>query len=429
MRVFSCCLVTLLAVALAPEAAGQFAQYTAPGGPGAPATSRRQEIETSLEEARFRLGPVRLAPWFGLSNVSYVNNVLADGGDDDTGDLTATLGAGLMLLVPTGPKTVWTVEGAIEHVYWNDLDERSRTGGRAGAAVFGFYNRLQLELGAGLQETEQYASDELPQRLPFRTEHARGSATVQLSRKIDLWGRARAAETTSLADEIDDPRVPDFGVLDRDETVLAAGLGWSPTDQVRLGLGAERSEVGFAEAARDLSNEGTSPVVTLDLIGNRVELRLQLARRELEPTAGSAFVPFESETGSAQVDLDLSERLDLQLYGRRGLVYSIEPGYGYFTDQRAGATVRMPLGRRLGLSFFAEVGENDYTADDPAIPDRADDVTSYGGNLSFELGKYLSFTVGGRQTDYDSSLPGLDRSVGAIETGLTLRFADSLIWR
>ncbi len=429
MRAFPCALVALLAAALAPDAVGQFAQYTPPGGPGEAPADREEEVEASLEDARFRLGPVRLAPWFGLSNVSYVDNVFLGSGDDQTSDFTATAGGGLMVLVPTGPKTVWTVEGGLEYTYWNDLDDRSRAGGRAGAAVFGFYNRLQLELGGGLEETEQFASAELPQLLPFRTEHARADLTVNVSRKIDLWGRGWAGRTTSLADEIDDPRVADFGLLDRDETILQAGVAWSPTEKVRLGIGVEGTEVEFADPANDQSNEGTSPVVVLDLLGNRFELRLELVERSLDPIAGSAFVPFESETGSARLDLDLSPRLDLQLYGHRGLVYSLEPGYGYFTDQRTGVSLDMPFGRRLALSLFAEVGENDYTASDPGTPDRADDVTSYGAHLDFRLSEYISLTVGGHDTEYDSNLPGLDRSVGAIETGLTLSFSDSLIWR
>lgn len=429
MRAFSCCLVTLLAVALAPDAAGQFAQYTAPGGPGTAPPDRRQEVDAALDEARFRLGPVRVAPWFGLSNVSYVDNVFVGSGEEGTSDFTATLGGGLRLLLPTGPKTVWSVEGGVEHVYWNDLDDRSRTGGRAGAALFGFYNRLQLEIGAGFEESERFATEELPQRVPFRNEHARAAATLEVSRKIDLWARAAATESTSLADELDDPRVPDFGRLDREETVIQGGVAWSPTEKVRVGLGAERSEVEFASGALDLSNEGTSPVAVLELLGNRIDLRLEVSRRELEPVAGSAFAPFESETGSLRADLDLSERLDLQLYGRRGLVYSLEPGYGYFTDLRTGVNVRVPFGRRLGLSLFAETGKNDYADGGPGVPDRSDDVTGFGADLALQLGEHVTFSVGGHDVEYDSNLPGFDRSLATVETGLTLSFSDSLIWR
>lgn len=424
-------LLTAACFLITADVFAQFAQYTPPGGPGERPVDRQSEVESNLDNARFRLGPLRLAPWFGLSRLTYTDDVFATLGDggEKTSDLNAVLGAGLELLLPTGPKTVWTAEGGLEYSYWNDLEERRELRGRAGGAVYGFYNRLRLEAGGGFIETEEYASAEQPQQLPFRTEHVRGSLAVDLSRKIELWTRGRAIGVTALTDELNDPRVPDFGLLDRDETVLAGGLAWRPTDAVRLGLGVERSEVEFGDAARNLDNEGTAPIATLDLIGNRIELRLTAVQRTLDPVGDSEFVPFETTTGSFRLDLDLSHRFDLQLYGHRGLVYSLEDDYGYLTDQRLGATVRMPLGHRVGFRLFAETGENDYSADDPAIPDRTDDVTSYGARLSIDLGRYLTFNLGARETAYDSNRPGFDRTVGTVESGLTLRVNESLIWR
>lgn len=414
---------------IAADVFAQSAQYTPPGGPGERPVDRQAEVERTLEEARWRLGPLRLSPWFGITRLTYTEDVFAVGGDDGTSDLNAVAGAGLSVLLPAGSKTVWTAEGGLEYSYWNDLEERREVRGRAGGAVYGFYNRLQLEAGGGFIETEQYASAELPQRLPFRTEHARGSLTLEVTEKIELYALGRVAEVTSLTDELEDDRVPDFGVLDREETVLAGGVAWLPTDQVRLGLGVERSEVDFGAGGRSLDNEGTSPVATLELIGNRIELRVQAVRRSLDAVGDSEFVPYESTSGSARLDLDLSHRFDLQLYGYRSLVYSLADDYGYLTGQRFGATVRMPIGHRIGFRLFAETGDNDYAPGDPAIPDRTDDVTSYGASLSLELGRYLNFNVSAYETEYDSNLPGFDRSIGTVDGGLTLRVGRSLVWR
>ena len=170
-------------LAVAGAAGPSAAQYTPPGTTGPTSDiPPGDSLRARYEDARWHVGALALSPWLGLRDGSFVVDS-GEGTDAEQDDFTATAGGGLVVLVPTGPKTVWTVEGGLEYSYWNDLDERSRAGGRAGAAVFGFYNRLRLELGGGLEETEQYASAELPQLLPFRTEHARADLTLGVSRK------------------------------------------------------------------------------------------------------------------------------------------------------------------------------------------------------------------------------------------------------
>ena len=56
-----------------------------------------------MATARFRLGPVRLLPFFELYNVGWTNNALVTS-EGTVDDYTASVSAGARLVVPFGQK-------------------------------------------------------------------------------------------------------------------------------------------------------------------------------------------------------------------------------------------------------------------------------------------------------------------------------------
>lgn len=417
--------LALLALTLAQDAAGQFAQYTQPGGGPASNVPNQEEVERQVEEARWHFGGLRVAPWFGLQNLSYVDNAFA-GTEEGVADITATAGAGVSAYLPTGPDVVWVAEGGVSYFWWSEVSERRQLGGRAGLGVYGDFNRLGVAIRGGRRRDEQLRTSEVPQETLAETDFALANFTLRLGSKLDLFAGGSRLSFEDLSDEVGDPRSVDLSGLDRDETLLNAGIGWSPTDKVRIAVGVEQSTVEFAPGAVDQSNEGTAPTLQLRLDGNRIGVRAGLARRSLEPRDGSLFEPFDQETGSIDCELELSSNLRAHLYGHRSLVYSVLEGFDSFTADRYGLSLMAPLGR-IGVTAFFESGENAYRPV-PGSPARSDQVVAYGISSSLEFREFLLLTLGASETDYDSNLPGSDRSVGSIKAGLSLS-VDSLIWR
>lgn len=435
MRVPLRSLVALFTLALAPDAFGQFAQYTPPGGGGAAGgrgEAEASEVDRLLDEARWRVGPFRMAPFFGLENLGYVDNAFA-GTAEGVSDVTATAGAGLAVYLPTGPDVVWVAEGELRYFWWQELEERRNAGGRVGAGLIGDFNRLGLDLRAGRELDEKIVTSEIPQRALVETDFASADATLRLGAKTELHAGATVRRFRDHNDEIDDPRAADFAAVDRDETLVDLELTWSPTDRWEFHAGAQLSEVAFEPGGLPLDNSGTAPVVGVDYDGPRFAASVEVARRSLDPEPGSRFVPFDEESGSAELSVG-SEELRLILYGNRDLVYSLTGEYDYFTAGRWGLRLAFEVGHRTRLALFGEQGENDYTptpppaVEPPGAPARTDDVTAWGGQLSVELGRLLRLQVGGFEVDYDSNLPGLDRTVTTVTTAVSLS-TDSLIWR
>lgn len=404
---------------IAGRAWAQFNQYTSPGGPQERPESRQERLEREVENARYHLGPVRVAPWFGVRDASFVRSFFSDR-DDSPSDFTATVGAGLRTYLRTGPKVIWTAEALPEYVWWNHAPDRSRVNGRYGFGAHAFWNRLVVEATAMRQQEQQILTPEIPEPSSARTDEGRLIAELWATGAISVFADTRVAQVRYLDKDVGIPELERLQLLDREETVTRAGLRWRPREAWLIGLGAETSRAEFDRDPLDRSNEGTAPA--LEVTFNRPKLFVQtdLAARSLEARQGARFVSFDGITGNAAVSLRPRRRTDLWLYASRNLIYSLDPGYAYLDDERVGTALSSRLGGRTVGRIYVETGTESYTAFDPATPRRQDDLLSFGGAATFRIRGSVTFTVQAVRTRFESDTPGNDRSYTSVGTRLNL---------
>lgn len=420
-------LLALLLTVLSPAGAwAQFDQYTAPGRSTDRPGDRKEVLEEAMEEARWHLGKVRLDPWLSLSEIEYFDNAFggSEEGEDATADVTATVGAGVRAYLPAGPSAVLTAHVLPEYVWWKEVAARRRLNGRYGVGAFGFFNHLAVEATAARDQQRGFASPEFPQPVSTRADRAGLSAELAVTGRISLFAGAEDVALRNLLDEDEesDPRVPRFDQLDRDETILRGGLRYRLPRRWSVGFGAERTEVEFlpVPGGEDRSNSGTSPFFLLEHVSKATHLALEVSRRTLDPEPGSAFVPYEATAASFLAGFNTNQRLSYVLYGRRGIVYSLLPGYSYFQDDRLGGAVQAALGWRTRLRVYAEGGRDDYTRQGLDVPVRQDDIRAYGLTVGFEAWRRAMLVLRFARSEYDSDLPGADRSLATFGAGLTL---------
>lgn len=188
-----------------------------------------------------------------------------------------------------------------------------------------------------------------------------------------------------------------------------------------IGLGVERTEVEFDRSALDSSNEGTSPVLELQIERPHFFIAADLAARSLTATAGSRFVDYDGITGSVALSIVPRSRLEVWLYANRDLLYSLSPAYPYLEDQRTGLSLGTRITDRVFFRVFGEVGDNEYTAFSPDSPERSDDLKAYGGALRFTITETLGLSFSATRIEFDSNLPGNDRSYTSGSLSLSLR--------
>jgi hypothetical protein len=398
-------------------ASAQFDQYTEPGGPTTPPEDRKEQLEKAMEEARWRLGVVRVKPWFGVYDVRWVDNVFGTPTGEAVSDLTGTVGAGLRAYLHSGPKVIWSAHLLPEYVAWRELSDKNTVNGRYGLGAFGFFNRLTLETLAERDQQQRLGSPEVPELAHVRSERGRLGVEVEVSGALSVFA---AGELARLRTAAETPEEEALERLDRDSAYLRGGLRWKLPRGWSVGLGAERSDVDFEDPTSDRSNSGTAPLLEVRLDRPDHYLRFEAAQRSLEPKPGSSFVPFDETTASLEVGFGMEARLSSWLYGRRGLVYSLGGAYGYALDDRFGASARLKVGGRSQVLGFVEAGSMDFVAAGTGAPPRTDDVRAVGASFGIPLARNLSLTLAARYLDFESDLPGLDRTVTSFGAGVSL---------
>lgn len=427
MRIMPCAAFAVAATLWAGTTGAQSAQYTAPGDDAGAEPVTKEEIERRMEDARWRLGPVRIAPYFGVRNLAWVENVFADEEGGGASDLTASLGAGLTAYLPTGPRLFWVAQAMPEYVYWADLAERRELVGRYGAGVYADLNRLTFAAAANRIEEQAEISSEEPEPALAELDRVSAEAALRLTSRLSLTAGGSLAEIANRPGDPGDPRSAAFELLDRREERARAGLRFATREVVEFEAGVERHETDFADAARDLSTTGTSPYLSLGLAGNRIELDADVVRRSFDPEPGSLLPPVETTEGTVRLGLTPGWRFEVGLYGRRSLLYSFSGLYTHFDETRYGAELSAPFGSRFSARAFVEAGENDYGAAAGAPP-RLDDALAFGAVGTYQFREWLRYDFGYRRLELDSNLPGFDRDTESVLSTLSLT-TGSWIWQ
>jgi hypothetical protein len=381
--------------------------------------SRREQMARELAEARYRLGPVHIAPWATLRDIAYVRSLFSTG-QAQPNDLTATVGAGFRAYLHNGAKATWAAQVLPEYVWWQRQTARRQLNGRYSLGFYGYFNRLTVEARAGREQQQQLVTPELPVPVSSRRDGGELLTEIELSGAFSAFAATSVTHQNNVVEELPDPELARLRLLDRDERTLRGGVRWHPDPQWSVGVGVERSQVDFAHGSLDRSNAGTAPVAEVRFAGRRLFVQVDAADRSLAARRGAAFVPYHQVTGNAAVTVGSQTRLTATLYANRNLVYSLLPLYAYLDDERLGCSLNLAFGRRSSARVFAEGGRNGYTAFAAGTSPRRDDVSSYGASLTTLLTRRLNLGVQGVRSKFNSNLPGGDRSYTSVGATITL---------
>jgi hypothetical protein len=422
----------LLAASLllaAVPARAQFVQYNAPGSLGGEAVTTKEQLEATMELARWDLGPLRIGPWFELRDVSWVQDLAGADADIEDFDLTATASAGLHAYVPFSRKLTLGAYWLPEYVWWQDNDERSLWNWRYGAGLFGYFNRLTVELRYVDERQQQYFSSEFEQLVNVNQTGPRAALDIEFLRRLHLFGSYTMDEWRYREEDLPGDAGATLLGLDRDEEIVTAGLRYTPGETVSIGAGYKWFTTDFVDPGDDRSSDGGGPTIEVNLSSKRLRFDTSLTWMELEPTdPQSAMVGFDELSGDAVVAWKPGAKLEFQLYGFSRPTYSLIDASPYYMTERLGLAVALPIGRSLATRAYWEDGQDIYSEIAGVREERRDDVSSLGLDFDLPLGRGLSFHLGGSSTEYRSDQPGTDRTVERVQMSLRLSGPGSGWW-
>ena len=404
--------LTVLFLLATSPAAAQFRQYTAPGSLAQVEITTKERIETGAEEARWNLGGLRLDPRFSLRNVAYLNNVFASPTEEDeVSDFRGTVGGGLAGYLHLGPKVIASGYVIPEYNWWREQADLRQWTNNFGLGVFGYFNRLSVQLDGTRTERQQFLNSELQVPTDIRQDRVRVAMEVNLTGPWDLFASVIQDRLRYKTDVDEELQPVDVTLLDRDELIGILGIEYTLRNGLGIGVGAEYSEAEFLDDPGKRSNSGTSPLLRANYFGNQFDLNLDLVYRILDFEQNAKVNNFEDLTGGLRLRWKPSERFEPTLYGGRELIYSASSFDSFYLEDLLGISFGSQLHDRLRLRVFGETGSNDYSVSAGDFADRQDDFNRFGGDLIISLTHKISLDLGITRTDYDSNLPGFDRTL------------------
>lgn len=416
-----------VSLALAWPAMAQFRQYTAPGSLAVQEVPTKERLEKTMEAARWHFGGLRIAPWFGIRNATYYDDVLPDVPGKQS-DLQITAGAGVGVFLPVGSRVVIAAHALPEYQWWRDLSSRRTWDGRYGAGAAAYFNRLTVEAFGSRTDEAQFATSESELPVDLRSDH--GHATLELEILHGMFLFASADKTSwRYSGEGDGSLTPELKQLDRDETSASGGVRWELGRRFRVSFGAKRVDVDFLDVTFDRSSHGSAPTLSLLVGSDRAGLDASVAEFTIDPVGGSVFEPYHGTTGRFRVWRKVGSDSTWTLYGNRDIGFTaLTEDAPYYVQQRVGASIAFALGWRGDAAFYAETGSLDYVGAPVGQRGRTDDLRAYGMSARFVIRRSASLFVMVTRTSYDSSVSGLDRTYTRIQTGLAFGSRDPAVW-
>ena len=181
----------LLSSLLGP--AVSLAQITGDQVPLTRTVRTKEQIESQVENRRFRLGPVRLIPTLNLYNAGYDTNVFGLPAGREIADWTATIAAGVRWIIPAGPKFYVVGNATPTYVWYDRLENRRFLGGSYSAYLMGFFNRATLEIGGFNSKRLNYVSSEAQAPVIQTTLDGVVRMEVEVASNFAVFGRFNVA--------------------------------------------------------------------------------------------------------------------------------------------------------------------------------------------------------------------------------------------
>lgn len=412
---------TLAFTLLALAAASASAQLASDQVPHERTLPMSEQVRQQLEASRWHFGAFRVQPAFAVRDFGFDNNVYGTA-DNRVSDWRSTVAAGVRTILPMGPKLYLRSDLVPEYTYYQKLTNRRAFGGEYGASVLGLFNRMTVRGGADLYKGIAPVSSELERAALGTRSDVNGELEIDVLRRLAVFGVAEGQRQryNLTADErgLGSPLVP----LERNETMTRGGVRYRFASYFDVSVAAERTRTNFVvDDVRD--NRTKAVIFGIHYDRPRSFLNLSVGNRTGEPVdAISRFPRFSTTTGSYYASHELAVRTIVDVYGHRGIGYSLTLENPYYLETRTGLGITIPLGYRILLRAYGETGTNAYPNAVGPIK-RSDDVKTVGGGFAVKMFRDVSLIAAAYRTQYNSNIAGKDRSTFRITTSISARGA------
>jgi opacity protein-like surface antigen len=375
-------------------------------------------IQRMVEEARWRVGALRLNAAFRLSRAGYDSDIYFGYFDQPVADVTASASIPIQVLLPLSKKAVIDVSETPEYDFYLDSSDQRAWNNRLNGRLHLALDKVYIQAGGGMSNVRRRFSPELDLNVRQKTDNLNALILWQASRNTSLavlYGGAqyRFDEDVfyggqSLADRLNrnEEYVDLIGYVRPSARLRLSLDAQYGSYQFRRSLSKDRNSVSFAFFAgvEFIPTEGNIPLVR----GVRGTAALGYMRLDVNDPLmrdGSGLV------GEADVRASLSRRVTGHMFFSRGFRFSIYSGVNFYLATTMGAGITRHLSRKADVGYEFMYGRTAY----PEL-DEGDDTPYYrylthSLNLGLRLARYLGMTISGSfgQRDRGGPSPLMNR--------------------
>lgn len=384
----------------------------------------REQIRRDMEESRFRLGPFRILPRLLVNNTGYDSNVFGSA-DHEVSDWTADVGIGVHAILPAGSKVYFVADAVPSYIWYSRFSQERTLGGLYRGSLLGFFNRMTVETAAYDSKMPTILNSETEARVLQDLRDGSARLEIDLTRRLALFASGEYQRVRySLGSEVSPGLSDEVGKLDRTDQAARGGLRYRFSPNFNVSVAAESARTSFVVDGPARDNKSHAYLLGIHYDRPRFFVNLTGGYRKggLCNCIG-AFPSYQTATGSYFMSFIPVHRLELQVYGHRGPIYSLFQQNPYYLETRNGGGPVVHLGRRLALHAFGEFGTNSYPvgveAQGAVIITRHDTAKTWGGGASFAIMRSGALTLMASRTRYTSNFPGFNRSVFRLTAGFT----------
>jgi hypothetical protein len=375
-----------------------------------------------MENARYRLGQVRVFPKVSVGNAGYNSNVFG-ASENEVSDWEATATAGARFLLPFGKKVYVQADVLPQYNWYASEKDLRNFGGAYGGTAFAFFNRLSVEASGLYTDSIVVPTSETPSPSILRQTSGAGTLALDLTRAVSVLGGGGARRTRY--DSLPGSPIPTASLADqyRTDSSFFAGVRHSLLGPLVVTLIATEGRAEFVNRAAQRDNETRSFLANVLVSARRIFVNTTGGYRQGRSLHGSLLPKFNSPIASAFVSWFPSSSLELQAWGYyRNVSYSLDQNYPLFYESRYGGGPVVRFGPRIRVQIYGSNGKNDYsvTSSDGAPPPQASTRrTTYGGSMSVLFSRVIVLNVGAAVDRYRSPVPDQNRKVVRLLTGLS----------
>ena len=404
--------VALLAMAMAPANA----QLASDDVPRERTIPRTEQIRRQLKDSRYHLGPFRVQPVFGLRDFGYDNNVFGSE-NDQVADWRSTVSAGARLILPVGPKMYLRGKLVPEYTWYQKLADRRVFGGDYSASALGLFNHLSLEAGGDVFKGVSPVTSEIERSALGTRASGFAKGEVDLIGRVSLFAQGESQRQRYEVKAAD----AQIGLeqLERTDAVVRSGIRYRFASYLDFSAAVERTTSTFLTGT-ERDNHSDAVILGVHYDRPRTFVNLAVGSRKGEAKAATSIFPhYKTTTGSYYASHEFARRALVDAFGHRGVVYGLFLDNPYYFEARNGAGLTIPIGQRLAVRGFGELGKNGYpvTVLVSGVPTkRNDDVTVTGGGMAFRTYRKIVLAILATSYRYSSNIPNFDRSIFRLTT-------------